>query len=252
MLKIKDSINLKNGDCLEIMKDIPDKSINLIITDPPYWHKKSPGKPYSQRKQYKTSSKFANSDLYNANSVMMSKMSDFTGDCIEEILKEFSRIMKKMNAYIFRNDTQIAYYSMWAEKNGYMFSILIWEKPLSIINKNRYSQNTEYIIRIYEYGTGLNKTDNNNFYNKVKKIKPITGKKKIHPTQKPTELAEQFIILSSSEKDIILDPFMGSGSTGEACLKNNRNFIGIEIDTEYFNIAKERLKNIQQDIFSIQ
>ena len=71
---------LFNGDCLEIMKDIPDKSIDLVVTDPPYWHKKSPGKPYSQRKQSNTKSKFAQSDLYNANGLLMHKLSDFNGE----------------------------------------------------------------------------------------------------------------------------------------------------------------------------
>lgn len=236
------NIDLRQGDCLELMKDISDKSIDLVITDPPYWHKKSPGKPYSQRKQPNTKSKFAQSELYNVNGVLMHNLSDFNGENIEDLLKQLSRIMKKMNAYIFCNDTQIAYYSMWAEKNKYMFSILVWEKPLSIINKNRYSQNTEYIIRIYEYGTGLNKIEKNEYYNKVKKCKPINGKKKLHPTEKPTELINQIIELSSKENNIILDPFMGSGTTGVACKQLNRNFIGIELDEEYFNIAKKRIE----------
>ena len=236
-------IDLRCGDCLEVMKDIPDKSIDLVVTDPPYWHKKSPGKPYSQRKQANTKSKFAQSDLYNVNGLLMHNLSDFNGENIELLLKNISRIMKKMNAYIFCNDTQIAYYSMWAERNKYMFSILVWEKPLSIINKNRYSQNTEYIIRIYEYGTGLNRIEKNEYYNKVKKCKPINGKKKLHPTEKPVELINQIIELSSKENDTILDCFMGSGSTGVACINTNRNFIGIELDKKYFEIAKERIEN---------
>lgn len=236
-------IDLRCGDCLEEMKVIPDKSIDLVITDPPYWHKKSPGKPYSQRKQSKTKSKFAQSDLYNVNGLLMHNLSDFNGEQIEELLKCLSRIMKKMNAYIFCNDTQIAYYSMWAEQNKYMFSILVWEKPLSIINKNRYSQNTEYIIRIYEYGTALNRIEKNEYYNKVKKSKPINGKKKLHPTEKPVELINEIIELSSKENDIVLDCFMGSGSTGVACKKLNRSFIGIELDEKYFNIAKTRIEN---------
>ena len=64
---------------------------------------------------------------------------------------------------------------------------------------------------------------------------------KLHPTQKPTDLLELFIKNSSDEKLVILDPFMGSGSTGVACQNTNRNFIGFELDEKYFNIAKERL-----------
>lgn len=237
-------IQLYNGDCLEVMDNLIQQGVkvDLVITDPPYWHKKSPGKPYSQRPQYNTKSKFANSKLFSYEGEIMHNMSDFGEEDIDTFMDKTSKIMKKMNAYIFCNDTQIAYYGMWAEKHKYMFSILVWEKPLSIINKNRYSQNAEYIIRIYEYGTGLNRIDKNEYYNKVKKVKPITGKNKLHPTQKPVDLINQFIELSSKENDIIFDGFMGSGSTGVACKKLNRNFIGIELDEKHFKIAEERLK----------
>lgn len=65
---------------------------------------------------------------------------------------------------------------------------------------------------------------------------------KIHPTQKPVELLEKFIKTSSNINDTILDPFMGSGSTGVACQNTHRHFIGFELDENYFNIAKKRLK----------
>lgn len=69
----------------------------------------------------------------------------------------------------------------------------------------------------------------------------VSGKNKFHPTQKPVELMEELVLRHSNENDLILDPFMGSGTTGVAALKNNRNFIGMEIDDKYFKIAKERL-----------
>ena len=65
---------------------------------------------------------------------------------------------------------------------------------------------------------------------------------KLHPTQKPISLLQTFIKQSSNENEIILDPFMGSGSTGVACLNTNRRFIGIEIEEKYFNTAVDRLK----------
>ena len=123
-----------------------------------------------------------------------------------------------------------------------MFSILVWRKPLSIINKNRFSQNIEFIVRVYDYGTGLNRLETNYFYDRVKDSKPLSGKSKIHPVQKPVELISQFIELSSKEEDIILDPFIGSGTTGVACINTNRNFIGIELDDNYYNIAKKRIE----------
>lgn len=195
---IQDIINkIYNADAFVELSRLPDKSIDLVVTDPPYWHKKSPGKPYSERKQCNTKSAFSNSELYNYDCEMIKGMSDFDDKKINMFLDMLEPKMKIMNAYIFCSETQVPYYSMWAEKNGYMFTILVWEKPLSIINKNRFSQNLEYIVRIYDYGTALNKLNDNQFYNRVKKYKPVTGSTKEHITQKPTSIVGEFIKLSS-------------------------------------------------------
>ena len=225
-------------DCFDLLKSLDDKSVDLIITDPPYWHKKSPGKPYSERNVYQTNSTFANSDLFKADGLMMQSMSDFTDKEVYKLLPEFKRVMKIMNAYIFCNDTLVPYYTMWAEQNNLMFSILIWEKPLSIINKNRFSQNIEYIVRIYDYGTALNKREENYLYNKVKKY---NIQDKIHPTQKPTDLIRELLLVSSKENDLILDTFMGSGTTAIACIKEGRKYIGSEISEDFFELSKKRI-----------
>ena len=233
------SDGIKNIDAFELLKSLDDKSIDLIITDPPYWHKKSPGKPYSERNTYETNSTFANSNLFKADGMMMQSMSDFTDKDVYRLLPEFKRVMKIMNAYIFCNDTLVPYYAMWAEQNNLMFSILIWEKPLSIINKNRFSQNIEYIVRIYDYGTALNKRDENYLYNKVKRYN-ITDK--IHPTQQPIDLIREILLVSSKKQDLVLDPFMGSGTTAIACIKEDRNYIGSEISKEFYELANKRIE----------
>ena len=241
-------IEIKQGNYKDLVMNIDSKSIDLVITDPPYWHKKSPGKPYSQRKAYNTDSKFANSKIFHAESEMMQKMSDFDGGEVKIMMNQVKRVMKKMNAYIFCNDTLLPYYGMWAEENNYHFSVLIWEKPLSIINKNRFSQHIEYIVRIYEYGTALNKIEEeNHLYSKVKKYSQIRGKSKLHPTQKPVELLKEIIKVSSNENDLILDLFAGSFSTGIACLETNRKCIGFELDENYFKISKERIKKAWEE-----
>jgi DNA modification methylase len=73
------------------------------------------------------------------------------------------------------------------------------------------------------------------------------SEERYHPTQKPQKLIERLIIASSNEDDVVLDPFMGGGSTGVACKNLNRNFIGIEIDEKYFNIEKERIESLWQN-----
>lgn len=237
-----------NEDCFEGLKKIKDKSIDLVITDPPYWHKKSPGKPYSQRKQCHTSSTFSNSSLYNAEGYMMSNMSCFDENSIHALLSECKRVCKIPNIYLFCNETQVPYYTMWAENNGLMFSILIWEKPLSIINKNRFSQNVEFIIRIYDYGTALNRLPVNTMYNRVQKYKPLCGSEKIHATQKPVEIMLSYIQLSSNEGDVVLDPFIGSGTTAIACVMANRRYIGFEINKDYYDAALRRIKMEQSQL----
>lgn len=232
-----------NEDCLVGMKSLPDNSIDLVVTDPPYWHKKSPGKPYSERNQCNTHSVFSNSGLYNAEGNMMKNMSCFDKEKIDALLAECVRLCKIPNIYLFCNETQVPYYTIWAEKHGLMFSILVWEKPLSIINKNRFSQKVEFIVRIYDYGTALNRLAVNSLYNRVQNIKPVNGGGKLHPTQKPIELFQTYIRLSSNEGDVILDPFIGSGSSIIACIKEQRHYIGFEIYEQYFNIANKRIEN---------
>lgn len=237
-----------NCDCLIGMKQIPDGSVDCVITDPPYWHKKSPGKPYSQRRQCNTESKFSNSELYNYEGDMIRGMSDFDGNHIDELLKAIEPKMKIMNAYFFCSETQVPYYAMWAENNGYMFSILVWEKPLSIINKNRFSQNLEYIVRIYDYGTALRRLPNNALYNRVKKSEPVSGTDKIHPTEKPVSIVREFVLLNTDEGDIVLDPFSGSATTAIACIKEKRHFIGFEKNETYWKKSVERVKNEQRQL----
>lgn len=229
-------------DCLIGMQRIPDDSIDCVITDPPYWHKKSPGKPYSKRRQCNTESKFSNSELYNYEGDMIRGMSDFDDKCIDTFLKAVEPKMKIMNVYVFCSETQVPYYTMWAENNGYMFSILVWEKPLSIINKNRFSQNIEYIVRIYDYGTALRRLSTNNFYNRVKKEEPVNGANKIHPTEKPVAIIREFVLLNTDEGATVLDPFMGSGTTAIACIKEKRHFIGFELNKEYYDKAIRRIE----------
>ena len=90
-----------NEDCLAGLRQIQDGSIDLCVTDPPYWHKKSPGKPYSERRQCNTKSAFSNSELYNYDGDMIKGMSDFDDKCIDAFLTALVPKMKIMNAYIF-------------------------------------------------------------------------------------------------------------------------------------------------------
>ena len=249
-----DKNNIYRGDCLELMNGIPDKSVDLVVTDPPYLHNKG-GNGGGH-------TKIATSNMYSKDSYMLSQMSEFTEQMCVTMLNQVNRVMAKMNAYFFCNDSLIPYYLNWALENGYKYTILTWNKPLSILNRERFSTNMEYIIRIYGNGTALNKLDIDNYpekkdyYSKYRYFTQIKGKDKLHPTQKPLNYIEGIIELSSKEGQIVLDPFIGSGTTAIAAINTNRQYIGIELNDDYYELAKNRINqhiidNNLQDIYPL-
>lgn len=114
-------------------------------------------------------------------------------------------------------------------------------------NNSYLSPNTELIFWLIKDKPKVNKKDSF-FKSEIWRIEP--SKNNSHPAPFPTQLCENCIKLSTNENDLILDPFCGSGSTGVACKKTNRDFIGIELDEKYFNMAKQRIENgfIQEEI----
>lgn len=215
-------IQLHNGDCLELMKNIPDKSIDLVLTDIPYGevNRKSNG--------------LRNLDKSNADIVT------FDLETLVNILCDKC----KGSIYIFCGIEQVSEIRKQMVKNGLSTRLCIWEKT------NPSPMNGQHIwlsgIECCVFGKFKNATFNEHCKNTVFRFP--NGKSKIHPTQKPLQLMEYLIKASSNENDLILDPFMGSGSTGVACLNTNRNFIGIELNEEYFNIAKNRIEEVQNDV----
>lgn len=235
-----------NEDCLEGMKRIPDKSVDLIVTDPPYEHVKGGMK-----------SKKYNVGTWKAESYMNEKMSDFKKEDIFNFLNISIKKMKKVNMYIFCSKLQLAHYFDYINQNKKLkYDLLVWDKS-SVDNKYSmksskfFTQDIEYIIRIYESGVSLNKIWNeegtksdSKYYMKRQKFQQPKGK---HNTMKPIKLIERFIKLSSNENDVVLDMFMGSGTTAIACINTNRNYIGFEMDKEFYNISQERIKEHMKD-----
>ena len=223
-------IDLRCGDCLELMKDIPDKSIDLIVTDPPY-RTISGG-----HNTPKWISSYGNSVLYKNDG----KIFEHNNISHYDWLKESYRVLKEnSHIYIMTNLLNLFTLKEIAEDVGFkLHNLLVWEK--NTCNANRwYMKNCEYVLFMRK---GKAKSINNASSKTVHKFNNIVGNKK-HPTEKPIELMQMYIDNSSEEKSIVLDPFMGSGSTGVACINTNRNFIGIELDEKYFEIAKERIEN---------
>ena len=226
-------IELRQGDCLELMKDIPDKSIDLIVTDPPYKVTSRGGSGtmggYWKEKRAKQGIIF-----------------DFNNTSCKEYLPEFYRILKdKSILYLMCNNTNLQEMLNEGTKVGFHFvKCLIWEKGNKICG--RYYMNCfEYIILFRKGGDKpINKCGTPDILKMpIKKMKDTNGKN-LHDTEKPVDLMKILVENSSNKGDVVLDPFMGIGATGVACKELNRNFIGIERDENYFNIAKERINNV--------
>ena len=217
-------IKLHNGDCLEVMKDIPDKSIDLIVSDPPYFL----GMTHNGQK-----------GCFNDLKICEPFFS--------ELFSQYKRVLKESGrVYFFCDWRGYAFYYPIFSKHIPARNLIVWDKKNGAGNQYNFSH--EFII----YGTlkphnqgGTNVWRETAFSSGAKK----TNGEKVHPTQKPIELIERIIKDSTKENDIVLDSFMGSGTTGVACVNTGRKFIGIELDEQYFEIAEQRINNA---VFSLQ
>ena len=217
---------LIQGDCVELMKNIPDKSIDLIVTDPPYLIKYKTN--YRKDKNHDFCSEILNDDNY---------------DLISNYIKQCYRILKDDTAmYMFCNCDRVDFFKQQLEKAGFKIkNMIIWVKNNWTAGdlKAQFGKQYEIIFLVNKgrkYFNGSRITDVWNFDR-------VAGKNQLHQNQKPIDLLEQCILKHSNENDIVFDGFMGSGSTGVAAMNLGRNFIGIELDENYFNIAKERIEN---------
>lgn len=169
-------------------------------------------------------------------------------NCCDFEPKEFLDLlkpkMKKFYGYFFCNKTLVKDYIEYAKDNKMIYDILVMAKsnPIPSFN-NHHLSDLEYIIMIREKGTYFSKHKN---IDDFRKFYITSCKKGVHPSQKPVELIERFISVSSQEGDTILDPFIGSGTTALAAINKQRHYIGFEINEKYFNIAQDRLKEMNR------
>ena len=226
------------GDCIEVLKTIPDNSIDLIATDPPYLISATNGGGSINNV------KKLNKSLKDLTTIDITKGYD-----IEEFGKEFIRVMKEINIYFWCNKVQIPdYFNFYVNRHKCKFDIICWHKTNALPTySNKYLSDTEYLL-YFRKGSGKcfpqSYEDAQTYY-----IAPINHKdKKLygHPTIKPLDITEKIIRNSTRTGQLVLDPFMGSGTTGVAALQNNRSFIGIELNAQYFDIAKRRIDEVGQ------
>ena len=228
---------LYNDDYVNILKDIPDKSIDMILTDPPY----------------------------SLTNLEWDKEIN-----LQVMWEEFNRVIKDNGAIVIFAKQPFTTKLIWNNLKYYK-QILVWKKQ-NIDNptqaKNRFCNITEDIVVFYKKPPvfnpqGIIRIDKPVKQGRGKSLAQVQDRPsdviqqytnyprnileynfdypRIHPTQKPVALLELLIKSYTNKKDTVLDPFMGAGSTGVACKHLDREFIGIELDTDYYNMAEQRI-----------
>lgn len=222
MLKINEVYNM---DCMEAIKLLDDKSIDLVVMDPPY---------LLNLTKVKNTSSFNN----YANELIGLK-DGFDLKVLDLLIPK----MKKINMYIYCSKRQVKDLIEYFVSKDCNYEILTWHKqnPSPLINNN-YLPDTEYIIFAREKGVKLYGSYHTKRKYYLSGVNQVDKKKYKHPTIKPLPFIENHIINSSQEGDLILDCYCGSGTTLVGAIKNKRNFIGFEIDKNYYEIAKQRVE----------
>lgn len=210
-------------DCLDGMKLIADKSIDLVVTDPPYLINYR-----SNRRVIKDKFKYILNDT-NAE------------ELIKSYIKECYRVLKDDTAmYMFCSWHHIELFKTEFEKYFKLKNIIIWNKNNhgSGDLKGAYTPKHEFIL----YGHKGRSLFREKRIADVIECPKLNSDKMLHPTEKPIQILETFIRNSSDKNNVVYDGFLGSGTTAIACINTNRNYIGFELDTGYFNLAVDRVE----------
>ena len=215
------------GDCYQMIKDIPDNTVDLIVTDPPYIIDLCGGGQDEISKKKKRQAK---------------ELSEISKGFDLSLFEEFKRIQPKLNLYIFCSKNQLRDFINYFDGN-YLWDLFVWYKTNAVPSiNNNFMPDVEYCFHARERKVIVHGTTETASHIFVSPTNKADKKKYNHPTPKPTEFIRNIIYNSSVEGDTILDCFMGSGTTGEVAVDMNRNFIGIEINKEYYDTAKQRIE----------
>lgn len=218
---------IQNGDCLKYIKDIKSDSVDLVVTDVPY-KVISGGKPKHKGQPSGILSK-NDGKIFDNNDIKPS-----------EYMSELYRVLKEeTHCYIFINFINLQEMMVETEKAGFkLHTLLVWKKNNKTPSR-WYMKNQEYILFMRK---GKAKKVKDAGVGHILEFDNIIGNK-THPCEKPVELLKLLIDNSSEVGDVVLDPFMGTGSCGVASLDLDRKFVGFELDETYFNIGKQRIEN---------
>jgi site-specific DNA-methyltransferase (adenine-specific)/modification methylase len=239
------------GDCLTELKKFDDNSVDLTVTSPPYnMRTRVRNGEYTTRER---SEHFSKKYKYFDDALSIDDYYKFH----KSVLKELLRVSKTIfwNVSIVTGSKE-AIFKIIGDFSKNIKDIIIWDKGHGqpAMHNNCINRATELII-VFENDASAGRTLNRAYFkrgemNDIWRIKRPKEKILSHSAIFPIELSDKIIENFSKENDIILDPFMGSGTVGVSCKKLNRQFIGIELSKDYYNIAKDRIENykVQQKL----
>ncbi|WP_288773774.1 site-specific DNA-methyltransferase [uncultured Psychrobacter sp.] len=237
---------LWHGDCLELMKDIPDGSVDLILTDPPYGTTQCKwDSVINLNLMWQELKRVARPNA----AIVMTAVQPFTTTLISSNIKMFKYdwVYCKTQATNFLNakkqplrnhESVLVFYRKQPTYNPQMTN----GKPYSITDGKK----SQSVSGDADITNGGHRTVSDGKRYPLSVMSKITSETGLHPTQKPVALMEYLIKTYTHEGDTVLDFTMGSGSTGVACAKTNRGFIGIELDRDYYDIAVNRINEAKE------
>jgi len=246
-------IELIQGDCLEVMKSIPDGSVDMVLTDPPYgttackWDSIIPLEPMWER---------------------LNKLIKPNGAIVLFGSEPFSSALRMSNIKNYKYDW------VWDKTRGHNFAQcnrqpMKSHEIISVFNKHEYypqkTKGKPYVrdrrndksakkgskVTLDNSLAEITINNGDRYPLSIQTFKNEHSTKKQHPTQKPVALMEYLIKTYTNEGETVLDFTMGSGTTGVACVNTKRNFIGIELDPDYFKIAEARINAVENKPFSL-
>lgn len=222
----KNEIEIHEGRFQDHIGKLPDRSVDLLIMDPPYEIETSGGGAFA-----------------GENRTFDKEFKDFSNGIADEDLDLIMSKMKVVNAYVWCNKAQLRQYIDYFDDRGCNIDILMWHKsnPVPRCN-NKYLSDTEYIVFARDPGVPLGGN-----YETLHKywITPVNAKDKKaynHPTIKPMDIITTLITNSSQPGDLVMDPFLGSGTTAAACVLAGRDFWGCELDPTYYQTCLRRVE----------
>lgn len=230
-----------NESCIDGMRKLPDACVDLVFTDPPYYqHRAKNVKNLKNHKDVVTEFEF---DAFGSEEEFL--------EFLQTVLDELFRVCKPgASGYMFCGDDFVSYLNKMVVKTGFTFrKVIHWHKtnPFPAIHTRKMFANSMEMAVHFSKGSpkAWNHKPVNEMHNFIESPICMGKERTKHKTQKPLKVCIPFIEISSNEGDLVLDPFMGAGSTAVACLQTGRDFIGYELNAEYCGWIEKRFEDFK-------